>query len=36
MEPNQTYMLLHSKGDHKQNKKTTYRLGGNNCKWLDQ
>ena len=27
MVPNQTYKLLHSKGNHKQNKKTTYRLG---------
>ena len=24
--PNQTYMLLHSKGNHKQNEKTTYRM----------
>ena len=27
MRPNQTYKLLHRKGNHKQNKKTTYRLG---------
>ena len=27
MESNQTYKLLHSKGNHKQNKKTTYRMG---------
>ena len=27
MGPNQAYKLLHSKGNHKQNKKTTYRLG---------
>ena len=25
MGPNQTYKLLHSKGNHKQNEKTTYR-----------
>ena len=27
MGPNQAYKLLHSKGNHKQNKKTTCRLG---------
>ena len=32
MEPNQTYKLLHSKGNHKQNEKTTYRMGENICK----
>ena len=32
MGPNQTYMLLHSKGNHKQNEKTTNRMGENNCK----
>ena len=32
MGPNQTYKLLHSKGNHKQNKKTTYGLGENICK----
>ena len=36
MGPNQTYMHLHSKGNHKQNEKTTYRLGENICKWCDQ
>ena len=36
MGPNQTYKLLHSKGNHKQNEKTTYRMGGNICKWCDQ
>ena len=36
MGPNQTYKLLHSKGNHKQNKKATYRLGGNICKPCDQ
>ena len=25
--PNQAYKLLHSKGNHKQNEKTTYRMG---------
>ena len=29
MRPNQTYKLLNSKGNHKQNEKKTYRLGGN-------
>ena len=33
MGPNQTYKLLHSKVNHKQNKKTTYRMGENICKW---
>ena len=27
MESNQTYKLLHSKGNHKQNEKATYRTG---------
>ena len=36
MVPNQTYKLLHSKGNHKQNKKTTYRMGENICKQSDQ
>ena len=36
MGPNQTYMLLHSKGNQKQNEKTTNRMGENNCKWCDQ
>ena len=31
MGPKQTYKLLHSKGNHKQNKKTTYI-----CKWCDK
>ena len=35
MGPNQAYKLLHSKGSHKQNEKTTYGLGENNCKWCD-
>ena len=33
MGPNQTYKLLYSKGNHKQNGKITYRLGENICKW---
>ena len=36
MGPNQTYKLLHSKGNHKQNEKTTYRLGENICKRCEQ
>ena len=32
MGPNQAYELLHSKGNHKQNEKTTYRMGENMCK----
>ena len=27
MRPNQTHRLLHSKENHKQNEKTTYRIG---------
>ena len=37
MGPNETLKLLHSKGNHKQNKKTTLRMGENVCKrsnWL--
>ena len=33
MRPNQTENVLHSKGNHKRNKKTTHRMGGNICKW---
>ena len=29
MGPNQTDKLLHSKGNQKENKKTTYRMGEN-------
>ena len=29
MGPNETSKLLHSKENHKQNKKTTYGMGGN-------
>ena len=32
MGPNQTHKLLHSKGNHKQDKKTTLRMGENICK----
>ena len=35
MGPNQTYKLLHSKGNHKQNEKTSYGLGENICKWFN-
>ena len=35
MGANQTYKLLHSKGNRKQNEKMTYRLGENICKWCD-
>jgi len=35
MEPNQTYKLLYSKGNHKQNEKTIYRLGENISKWCN-
>ena len=36
METNQTYKLLYSKGNHKQNEKTTCRLRENICKWCDK
>ena len=36
MGPNQTYKLLHSKGNHKQNKKTIYRMGENIHKRCNQ
>ena len=32
MGPNQTYKLLYSKGNHKQNEKPTYELGETICK----
>ena len=32
MGPNQTSKLLHSKGNHTQNKKTIYGMGKNICK----
>ena len=36
MGPNQTYKLLHSKGNHKQNEKTTYGMGENISKQCNQ
>ena len=33
---NQTQKLLHNKGNHQQNEKTTYRMGENICKWCYQ
>ena len=36
MGPNQAYKLLHSKENHKQNKKTTYGMEENIWKWCDQ
>ena len=36
MEPNQTYKLLHSKENHKQNEKITSKLGENICKQCDR
>ena len=36
MGPNQTYKLLHSKGNHEHNQKTTYGMGENICKQCDQ
>ena len=35
MGPNQTYKLLYSKENHKQNKKITHKLGEIICKWCD-
>ena len=35
MGPNQTYKLLHNKGNHKENKKLTYRMGENIHKQCD-
>ena len=32
MGPHEAQKLLHSKGNHKQNKKTTHRIGENICK----
>ena len=31
MGPNSIYKLVHSKGNHKQNEKTTHRMGKNIC-----
>ena len=36
MGPSQTYKFLYSRENHKQNEKTTYRLGENICKQCDQ
>ena len=36
MGPNQTYNLLHSQGNHKQNEKTACRMKDNICKWCEQ
>ena len=33
MGPNETYKLLHSKGNHKQDKKATLRMEENICQW---
>ena len=35
MGPNQTEKLLHSKGNQKENKKATYRIGENSFKWCN-
>ena len=32
MEPNQTYKPLHRKGNHQQNKNSTYEMRENICK----
>ena len=36
MRLNQTYKFLHSRGNHKQNEKTTYKLEEIICKLYDQ
>ena len=36
MRPNQTYNLLHSKGNHKQNEKIISRMGKYICKGCNQ
>ena len=36
MGPNETSKLLHSKGKHKQDKKTTLRMGENICKQINK
>ena len=36
MKRNQTYKILHSKGNHKQNRKTAYGIGENICKRFNQ
>ena len=36
MGPEWTYKLLHSKGNHEQNEKTTHKMGENICSQCDQ
>ena len=36
MGSNEAYKLLHSKGNYKQNEKTTYGMGENICKQCDR
>ena len=36
MRPNKTYNVLHSRGNHQQNKKKTHEMGENICKWCNQ
>ena len=36
MRPNETSKILHSKGNHKQDKKTTLRMGENICKQINR
>ena len=36
MKPNQIYELLHSKGNHKENRKTVYGMGEGICKQCDE
>ena len=36
MVPNETSKVLHSKGNHKQDKKTTLRMGENICKRINR
>ena len=35
MGPNETSKLLHSKGNHKEDEKTTLRMGENICKRIN-
>ena len=35
MGPNETSKLLHSKGNHKEDEKTTLRMGENICKQIN-
>ena len=36
MGPNQTYKLLHSKGNHKENERTAYGVGESICIWCER